>query len=92
MNLPNYEVFSALSDYLQGRSLLYKNGLRRWKDSSHVGYRLFAFDEEFFIVLAKLKTCRTNQDLAYSFGVSTGYTSELITTWLYFLSLPHLKH
>jgi len=96
-NLPNYEVFTALCKYLRGRALTYKYGFRKWKGIKHLemrgslsvsdaSNRMLTFEEEFFIVLVKLKTGRMNQDLAYSFGVSTGFISELMTTWLSFLS------
>ena len=45
-----------------------------------------SFEEEFFLVLVKLKTGRMNQDLAFHFGISVGLVSGLFTSWLHFLA------
>jgi hypothetical protein len=99
-NLPNYDVFDALCDYLSTRYNCEGSSLRRWKGSKEIGKRSaegrglmqqtsgnrkLTFREEFFLVLVKLKTGRLNRDLAFSFGISSGLVSELFTSWLFFL-------
>ncbi len=97
-NLPNYKVFKALSDHLKDRSggnLKYWHG-QRTKKTKHFT-ELFAskpgperkatFEEEFFMVLVKLKTGRHNIDLAHTFGFSVGYISMLVSTWVNFLNI-----
>jgi len=95
-NLPSYEVFIALSDYLRGRCSDRKTGMPRWK-----GYktnkrraktalqseseRKFSFKEELFVVLVKLTTGRRNRDLAFNFGVSEDLISEIFNSWCCFL-------
>jgi len=101
-NLPNFSVFDALREYLQTRLGDGPQTIRRWRGSKYFhsqqsktsgvfsregGYSsTLSFEEEFFLVLVKLKTGRMNQDLAFNFGISVGLLSELFTTFLYFLS------
>lgn len=102
-NLPNYEVFSALCDYLNQRSCMEGSCLRRWKGGKtsflkHVPFtakgirkpgpdKKLSFENEFFLVLMKLKTGRHNEDLANHFEISIGLVSEILTTWLCFMEV-----
>jgi hypothetical protein len=97
-NFPNYAVFSALVEYLSGRA---KGNLTYWRGpndtlkfqhfsesmSSRPGpQRKLSFDEEFFLVLVKLKTGLFNKDLAFRLNVSEGLVSQVLSTWLNFLA------
>lgn len=96
-NLPNFDVFNALREYLETRA---NGNVKRWhgskaavelRNENVTGMRKFcrgsklSFENELFLILVKLKTGRLNQDLAFQFCVSIGYISELFTSWMCFL-------
>ncbi|XP_013380134.1 uncharacterized protein LOC106151426 [Lingula anatina] len=92
-NLPNFLVFSSLCDYLKTRTdsnnLCYWNGEATnttGMTSKKGPTRKFTFEEEFFMVLVKLKTGKFNEDIAQTFDISTGHFSKIFTTWINFLS------
>ena len=91
-NLPNYKVFTALSDYLKTRTngnMCYWRGETtnfEGKAQSKGPDRKLSFEEEFFIVLVKLKTGNFNEDLSHIFDISKGQVSRLFSTWVNFLS------
>ncbi|KAI8491327.1 hypothetical protein Bbelb_309600 [Branchiostoma belcheri] len=89
-NLPNFAVFSAVSDYLKK---ICKGHLKYWRGqetdctpTKRSGReRSLSFEEEFFLVLVKLKSGDFNQQIAGRFGISTSQVSKIFTTWLNFL-------
>lgn len=91
-NLPNYEVFKALCNYLQKR--IPGGNLKYWKgqststsSSSKRGpERKLSFEEEIFIVLVKLKTGNFNEDLAMTFDISATHISSIFSTHINFLA------
>lgn len=93
-NLPNYQIFKALVDYLKTRTkpsgLVYWRGQETSTTSSQRARggpdRKFEFEEEFFITLVKLKTGNFNEDLAHTFDTSPATISRIFTTWINFLS------
>ena len=81
-------MFSVLSTYLKTRcnngnlsitgtaaQLLFPVSEKQKKTNRK--YRKFSFEEEFFIVLVKLKTGNVNKDLAQTFDTSAGHISIL---------------
>ncbi|XP_078658190.1 uncharacterized protein LOC144903679 [Branchiostoma floridae x Branchiostoma belcheri] len=90
-NLPNYGVFSSICEYLKTVS----NGrLKYWRgqetdidrERSRTGReRTLTFEEEFFLVLVKLKSGDFNQEIASKFGISESQVSKIFTTWINFL-------
>ena len=93
-NLPNYQVFHALTEYLKTRC---DGNLKYWRGSTtnisdcSTGTpikgpaRKFSFEEELFLVLVKLKTGNFNEDLARSFDTSVSHISSVFSTWINFL-------
>ncbi|KAI8517869.1 hypothetical protein Bbelb_038860 [Branchiostoma belcheri] len=47
--------------------------------------RTLTFEEEFFLVLVKLKSGDFNQEIASKFGISESQVSKIFTTWINFL-------
>ena len=93
-NLPNYGVFSAISEYLFQRS---EGRLQYWRGKGSecsaklersktvTKERTLTFTEEFFLVLVKLKSGEFNQEVARKFGISASQMSKIFTTWINFL-------
>ncbi|XP_035670018.1 uncharacterized protein LOC118411646 [Branchiostoma floridae] len=90
-NLPNFDVFSSICEYLKTVSngrLKYWRGQETDIDSerSRTGReRTLTFEEEFFLVLVKLKSGDFNQEIASKFGISESQVSKIFTTWINFL-------
>ena len=95
-NLPNYEVFKALCDFLMnvcGGNLNYWRGARTGKhrrfsevmQNKPGSERKLSFETEFFMVLVKLKTGDFNYEIAKKFGISPTTVSKIFTTWMNFL-------
>lgn len=95
-NLPNFEVFDSVCEYLRSRVASGNCNFTRVhfdtvnQHSEQVSDRRgsvcrMSFEDEFFLVLVKLKTGRLNEDLAYQFGISVGLVSNMFTKWLFFL-------
>lgn len=89
-NLPNYGVFKALSDYLLDVT---KGNLNYWRGSqtNHQKTRntnkpgpdrRLTFEEEFFMILVKLKTGDFNCEIARKFGISESHISKTFSTWI----------
>lgn len=96
-NLPNREVFDALSTYLKkrgGERLKYWRGQETNKSRHFLDAglqnkpgpsRRLSFDEELFMVLVKLKTGLNSAELEQLFGVSQTVVGQIHTTYLNFL-------
>lgn len=92
-NLPNNQIFSGLCEYLKTRTP--PAGLNYWKGKATSSStsackrpeRKFTFEEEFFIVLVKLKTGNFNEDLSQTFGTSPAHISSIFSTWINFLTV-----
>lgn len=85
-NFPNYEVLLAAAEYLEARSKkklqywygAWTNITRKPNQQSQVQTGKNSLAEEFFIVLVKLKTGWSVQDMASMFGVGEDYVSCLL--------------
>lgn len=94
-NFPNRRIFNAIAEYLKGTA---GNKLKNWRGPSqttkHKRFtgnkpgppRKLAFEEEFFLVVVKLKTGFHNIRLQHLLGISESLISQIFTTWLTFLS------
>lgn len=87
----NYEVFSMVLDFL-GREtadhLDYQNteNLREIKHKYKPGpSRALNIENEFFLVLCRLKVGLLEEDLSLRFGVSQSVVSQIINTWIKFI-------
>ena len=95
---PNYEIFTALFNYLEGVGAIGR--MRHWR-----GSEMFSKDpypkkaariaklkpeEELFMVLVRLRVGLTITDLALRFGISESSVSKIFTSWINLLFF-HLK-
>lgn len=98
-------MFVAVWDYLQQRAAADGSNLKRWKGGKAALRRRdnfaetcktkpgpetkITFEEEFFLVLVKLKAGRMNKDLAFQFSISisVGLVSEFLVRGYIFLTL-----
>ena len=98
-NLPNREVFDVLCQHLEKRA----DKLRYWRGSSTLKHephssinkpgpdRLLTFAEELFLVLVKLKTGYSNEELELLYEGSATLISQVFTTYVIWLSI-HLTN
>ena len=87
----NYEVFSMVLDFL-GREtathLDYQNtqNLREIKNKYTPGpSRALTVEDEFFMVLCRLKVGLLEEDLSARFGVCQSVVSQIVNTWIKFM-------
>ncbi|KXJ06510.1 hypothetical protein AC249_AIPGENE1155 [Exaiptasia diaphana] len=86
----NYKVFSMVLDFL-GRdaasNLDYKNKNTEQKNYTYKPgpSRVFSVENEFFMVLCRLKVGLLEEDLAARFGVAQSTVSSIINTWIKFI-------
>ena len=87
----NYEVFSMVLDFL-GREtathLDYQNtqNLREIKNKYKPGpSRALTVEDEFFMVLYRLKVGLLEEDLSARFGVCQSVVSQILNTWIKFM-------
>ena len=87
----NYEVFSMVLDFL-GREtathLDYQNtqNLREIKNKYKPGpSRALTVEDEFFMVLCRLKVGLLEEDLSARFGVCQSVVSQIVNTWIKFM-------
>lgn len=92
---PNYSTFKALFDYLDSVALHKK---KNWRGAeTKVGTAggrgvksKLTLEEEFFMVLIRLRVGLTLTDLAHRFGLNESSVSRIFTTWINVLYF-HLK-
>ena len=87
----NYEVFSMVLDFL-GRETVghldYQNteNLGEIKDKYKPGpSRALTVENEFFLVLCRLKVGLLEEDLSARFGVCQSVVSQIVNTWIKFI-------
>ena len=67
--IPSYSVFVALLNFLV--CVMFK----------HLSHGL-SINDQFLLVLMKLRLAVPNQDLAYRFGINTSRVSQLFHEWI----------
>ncbi|KAK3089662.1 hypothetical protein FSP39_005462 [Pinctada imbricata] len=99
----NYGVFRSVFEYLESKA----ENLQYWRgkseESDHKSYqtnpgskpgpnRKLDLEEEFFMVLVRMRVGLFVRDLSDRFSISQSYFSKLFTTWVIFLhaELPQL--
>ena len=90
----NYQTFSMVLDFL-GREaashLEYRNTERSISDDLTMikrgPARTLSIENEFFMVMCRLKVGLLEEDIATRFGVSQGHVSRIISTWIKFMYL-----
>lgn len=82
--MPNFEMFMAVFNWLQYKAKLvtYWRGHKQTKEKVTAAERKLSLDEEFLLVMVRLKVGLMVFDLAKRFGVSTGTVSSICTTWV----------
>ncbi|XP_070537880.1 uncharacterized protein [Ptychodera flava] len=93
---PSYEIIFALFEYLEQKA----QNLQYWRGNQYATYdhhkkseesgkpgpeRKLSLEEEFFLVIVRLKLGLLTVDLAYRFGISQSTVSRVFTTWINFL-------
>ena len=83
----SYETFSMVLGRDAASQLNYKNNERSECNSrSRAGRsRTLRTENEFFMVLCRLKVGLLVEDIAASFGVCQSHVSEIINTWIKFM-------
>ena len=87
----NYEVFSMVLDFLERETaahLDYQNteNLREIKHQYKPGpSRALTVENEFFLVLCRLKVGLLEEDLSARFGVCQSVVSQIVNTWIKFI-------
>ena len=89
---PNYGTFKALFDYLKDAAATKRNWRgRETANTSHFSDRFqtkpgpdskLTLEEEFLIVMMRLKVGLFQKDLAHRFGISEATVSRLFTSWI----------
>lgn len=73
--LPNYGMFKSLFDYFQSQIVTNKKG----------PVPVLELEEEFFMVLVRLRTGMPMRELERNFGVSMATASRIFSKWILFL-------
>ena len=87
---PNYEIFTMVLDIL-GRdvaaNLNYQNKDRSQSDSTQNAgpARFLSIENEYLMVLCRLKTGLLEEDLAARFCVTQSIVSQIVNTWIKFM-------
>ena len=85
--LPNFATFNSLAEFFYRSAGEYVNPIF---DRFHLikpgPCTKLSFQEEFFLVLVRLKTGNFNFDIAQRFGISDGLCSDIFTMWVLFLN------
>lgn len=79
-------LFKFMFDYLfeKAKGMTYWRGFKQTqKDKSHrCGLRKLSFEQEFFLVMLRLRLGLKYQDLAFRFQISKSSVSSIFTTWI----------
>ena len=91
--LPDYETFKIIFDSFGPalNNLIYHGTQNNLNNADSPGYqkrgpkRIFTAEQEFFLVLVRLRLGLLEEDIAFRTGISTSHFSRIWITWLDFL-------
>ena len=91
----NYEIFSMVLDFLGREAASHLDGYRNNSESTSNSRKYYMYkpgpsrtvsvENEFFLVLCRLKVGLAEEDLAARFGLSQIVVSQIINTWIRFM-------
>ncbi|XP_077497093.1 uncharacterized protein LOC144107787 [Amblyomma americanum] len=93
--LPNVEVFHTLLEYFapRAREMMYWGSDKKQKDDPWGNRKQSYLDNEFLMVLVRLRTGMQGQELAQNFLISESQVSRTFSMWINFLQeLRHLTN